>query len=72
MGEPNGFSWTRRKGGEVIIEHHGRKAATLRGRAAEDFLDDVSLGNEQEIMARATGNYKRGNERTSRDHPRNR
>jgi hypothetical protein len=24
------------------------------------------------VMARATGDYKRGNERTARDHPRNR
>ncbi len=72
MGDPNGFSWTRRKSGEVVIEHHGRRAAVLRGRRAEDFLDDVTLGDDQEVMARATGNYKRGNERVSRNHPRNR
>ena len=56
--------------GEVIIEHHGRRAAVLRGRTAEEFLDDVSLGDEQELMARTTGNYKRGNERDSWNHPR--
>jgi hypothetical protein len=28
-------------------------------------------GNEQELMARLTGNYKRGNERVARTHPRN-
>ncbi len=72
MGDPNGFSWTRRKSGEIIIEHHGRQAAVLRGRPAEDFLYDVGLGDEQEVMARTTGNYKRGNERESRNHPRNR
>lgn len=72
MGDPNGFSWTRRKNGEIIIEHHGRRAAVLRGRKADDFLDDVSLGDDQELMARTTGNYKHGNERESRNHPRNR
>jgi hypothetical protein len=39
---------------------------------AESFLDDIASGNEQDVMARATGNYRRGNERESRDHPRNR
>jgi len=70
--DPFGFSWTRRKNGDVIIERHGRRAAVLRGRKAEDFVDDVAVGNDQDVMARATGNYKRGNERESRNHPRNR
>ena len=72
MGDPHGFSWTRRKNGEIIIEHHGRRAGVLRGRKADDFVDDVAAGDEQEAMARVTGNYKHGNERESRNHPRNR
>jgi hypothetical protein len=72
MGDPDGFSWARRKNGEVIVEHHGARAAVLRGRRADDFLENVSSGNEQELMARVTGNYKRGNERQARNHPRNR
>ena len=35
----------------------------LRGRAAERFLADVESGDPQAVMARVTGNYKRGNER---------
>jgi hypothetical protein len=31
----------------------------------------VAAGDPQLVMARWTGNYKRGNERTARDHPRN-
>lgn len=72
MGAPTGFTWAQRKNGEIVIEHHGRRAAVLRGRKADDFLDDVRLGDEQELMARLTGNYRRGNERQSRNHPRNR
>jgi hypothetical protein len=72
VNDPFGFSWTRRKNGDVIIEHRGRRAAVLRGRKAEDFVDDVAVGNDHDVMARATGNYKRGNERESRNHPRNR
>jgi len=72
MGDPAGFSWTRRKNGDVVIDHDGRRAAVLRGHKAADFLDDLELGDEQELMARLTGNYKHGNERESRNHPRNR
>lgn len=57
--------------GEVIITHRGRRATTLRGTAAERFLTEVEDEDPQELMARVTGNYKRGNERTARNHPRN-
>lgn len=68
---PSGFEY-RRVGDEVVINHHGRRATTLRGAAAFRFLTDVEDGDTQELMARWTGNYKRGNERVARDHPRNR
>ena len=51
--------------------HHGRVAATLRGKTAARFLDDVEQGDAQLLMARVTGNYRRGNERTAKQHPRN-
>ncbi|MEU9794955.1 hypothetical protein AB0E27_30905 [Streptomyces sparsogenes] len=35
-------------------------------------LDQDGAGDPQEVMARWTGDYRRGNERTARDHPRNR
>ena len=44
---------------------------TLRGDAARRFLVDVAMGDAQQVMARVTGNYRRGNERTSKSHPRN-
>lgn len=70
MGAAEGFAYTTR-GDEVRITHHGRHATTLRGRAAADFLDEVANADEQLLMARVTGNYRRGNERTARSHPRN-
>ncbi|NYE38948.1 hypothetical protein F4692_004103 [Nocardioides cavernae] len=73
MPAPEGFDYDVR-GGEVVISHHGRRATVLRGTAAARFLDDVGDGDsssDQELMARATGNYRRGNERTAKDHPRN-
>ncbi|MGL5819136.1 MAG: hypothetical protein ACRCYR_16340 [Phycicoccus sp.] len=70
-GRPEGFEYEER-GGEVVVYHHGRRASVLRGRKAADFLEDVEAGDPQELMARVTGNYRRGNERQARQHPRNR
>lgn len=70
-----GFSYRRRKNGDVELLHRGRVAATLRGRDAEDFLaeaPDPESDDAQQLMARLTGNYKRGNERLASQHHRNR
>ena len=66
---PNGFEHTSR-GDEVVIRHHGRVAATLRGSTARRFLAQVESGDAQQIMARVTGDYRRGNERTARERSR--
>jgi hypothetical protein len=63
MGRPNGFSYKERKSGDVVIEHNGRLATTLRGLRAQRFLTDLQSKDPQQLMARVTGNYKRCNER---------
>jgi hypothetical protein len=63
-GEP--FSFTTRADGTVVISYHGAPVTLLRGRAAERFAaraDRVDAGGAQQLMARATGNFRRGNER---------
>ncbi|WP_245734591.1 hypothetical protein [Nocardioides exalbidus] len=70
MPAPEGFDYDVR-GGEVVITHHGKRATVLRGSAANRFLAEVEDDDPQELMARVTGNYRRGNERTARNHPRN-
>jgi hypothetical protein len=70
-GTPEGFAYDVRRDGEVVITHHGRRATVLRGSRAAEFLAEVVAGDEQQLMARWTGNYQRGNERTARQHPRN-
>ena len=70
-----GFRHRRRKSGEVEVLHHGRLAATLRGPDAADFLAELlrcSDAEQQQLMARLTGNFKRVNERTAAGHQRNR
>ena len=70
-GDPTGFRFETR-GEDVVITHHGRRATVLRGARAADFLSEVNQGDPQLLMARVTGNYRHGNERMARQHPRNR
>ncbi len=60
------FDYQERKGGTVVISHNGRPVTTLRGAQAAKFARRVEPleGREaQLLMARVTGNFKRGNER---------
>ncbi|MFD0309154.1 hypothetical protein [Streptomyces sp. NPDC059517] len=72
MPKPNGFTYTQHPDDTVTITHGPRPATTLRGPRATQFLAEVEKGDPQLVMARWTGNYKHGNERTARNHPRNR
>lgn len=65
--DSNEFSWQIRKG-EVMISWKGRIVTVLRRETAMKFQEKISTANEHEsqmIMAKATGNFKRGNERKS-------
>jgi hypothetical protein len=60
------FDYTRTKDGQVFISYDGRNVTTLRGLTADRFLSRVQAADGDEAqhqMARATGNFKRGNER---------
>ncbi|MEV8532939.1 hypothetical protein [Streptomyces sp. NPDC051211] len=71
MPRPHGFTYEQRTDGAVAITHQGRAACTLRGGRAAKFLAEVESGDAQLVMARWTGAYKFGNERTAKNHPRN-
>ena len=63
-GEP--FSYVTRADGSIVIRYHEAPVALLRGRAAERFAGRISRSDaspaQQQLMARVTGNFKRGNE----------
>ena len=64
------FSYRITKDGRVFISWHGRQVTTLKGREAAKFAASIeSLDAEQAqlLMARLTGNFKRGNERVAQD-----
>jgi hypothetical protein len=73
--EDFGFTFRKRKNGDVEVLHQGRIASTLRGADALALLEDLrhcSVPEAQQLMAQITGNYKRGNERLASSDNRNR
>ena len=69
-----GFRYQKRKNGEVVVTRGGKTVTTLCGVKANDFLDEAQGADTfspQQLMARVTGNYKRGNEKLVLLHPRN-
>lgn len=59
------FGWTATKAGELRISRGGRVVMVLGGTRAAKLLDVLGEDDEhdQQLLARATGNYRRGNER---------
>lgn len=60
------FSYRETKSGELMISRGGRVVQTLGGAAAARLLKALESADEaqqQLILAKSTGNYKRGNER---------
>ena len=60
------FSYRTHKEGTVRIAWRGRVVTTLAGTHAARFLSRIEatdVERAQLVMAKATGNFKRGNER---------
>jgi hypothetical protein len=60
------FSYVTRSDGSIVIRYHAAPVTILRGKSAERFMARASAADAagaQQLMARATGNFKRGNGR---------
>jgi hypothetical protein len=62
------FSYRVSKDGKVFIYWHGKQVTILKNAAAQKFISKITdlddpQGEAQLAMAKATGNFKRGNER---------
>jgi hypothetical protein len=63
------FSFATRSDGSILISYRTAPVTILRGRSAERFTSRMSGADAaaaQQLMARATGNFKRGNERAGK------
>ncbi|RSD28969.1 hypothetical protein [Mesobacillus subterraneus] len=63
--EPFNFRVT--KDNTIFLDFNGRQVKILKGSDAEKFLERINAAEntaeQQLIMAKITGNFKRGNER---------
>jgi len=61
------FSYRTTKSGEVMISRGGRVVQTLGGATAAKLLKALAAALDEQqaqlILAKSTGNYRRGNER---------
>ena len=60
------FTYKITKDKKVFISYEGKHVTTLSGKKAEDFIKRIqnTEGKDaQLIMAKVTGNFKRGNEK---------
>lgn len=58
----------------VTFYRHGQKIRQIKGLERQKFLEYTQKHSKEKIqiqIAKLTGNYKRGNERKARNHPRN-
>ncbi|MGF3104762.1 hypothetical protein [Rossellomorea sp. DUT-2] len=64
------FQYRINKDQSVFIEYEGKRVKILKGKEAEKFIKNVNAAETdkavQLIMAKITGNFKRGNERKKR------
>ena len=67
------FSYRAVKSGLVQISYKGKLVTTLSGRNSLRFLSKVGSADSESAqltMAKATGHFKHGTERVSKDHNR--
>ena len=63
------FSYRESKDQKVFIYWHGKQVKILKGKPAQKFLAQIAGLEHKEaqlVMAKATGNFKRGNERQNK------
>ncbi len=60
------FDWQVTKDGRVRVFRGGREVLVLGGARADKLVAELAAADDegaQQLLARATGNYKRGNEK---------
>lgn len=63
------FSWTKRKNDKIAIFYQGKEVMICRGSIAAHLAEKLLVANkteEQLLLARITGNFKRGNEKNGK------
>lgn len=64
------FDYAATKSGKVLLYYDGKLVKTLSGKNAQKFLgkiEGLDGKDAQLVMAKETGNFKRGNERDGKN-----
>ncbi len=67
--EDQAFTYKIRKDNKVFIYYYGRQVMIVTQQRAQQLIEDLEFADaeeEQYLLARITGNFKRGNERESK------
>lgn len=62
------FSYRVAKDGKVFVYWHGKQVLIIRGKDGEKFLARMATADQlaaQLLMAKLTGNFKHGNEKSN-------
>ena len=64
MGVTEPFTFHVTKAGTILVSRGGRLVVTISGTKADRLIPllGVDDATDQDLLARATGNYRRGNE----------
>ncbi|MBM6616366.1 hypothetical protein [Bacillus suaedaesalsae] len=64
------FTYQVNKNNTIFIDYYGKQVKVLKGKEAVQFLKKIQNAQDEKalqlIMAKITGNFKRGNERNSK------
>lgn len=63
------FSYKVSKDNKIFIYWYGKQVMILKDKASERFLNKIENADELEaqlVMAKVTGNFKRGNEKNNK------
>ncbi|WP_317913271.1 hypothetical protein [Carnobacterium maltaromaticum] len=69
------FSWKKGKDNKLFIYFNGKEVMILKGQKSQKLLEELFDSNEEEeqyLLARITGNFKRGNEKQAKSNLKNR
>ncbi|PRY75896.1 hypothetical protein [Alkalibacterium olivapovliticus] len=67
--EDQAFTYKIRKDSKVFIYYYGKQVMVVTGNRSRELIEDLEYADsegEQYLLARLTGNFKRGNERESK------
>lgn len=69
--ETDPFEYRVTKSGDVLVSRRGVVVTTVRGARARRLVAELGVDDDrdQQLLARVTGNYKRGNERSANSRP---